>query len=128
MRLRAASSKEGSGSRRENAPSVGTGPGAIAFTRMRYAAHSTAGALDQRHHRVEPLLAPPEQDRARAQLGETPGHLRAQPAAPARDHESLVFQQSSLEHARTMQGGAESINPGAYIHSPGLRPTQKHFF
>jgi len=27
-----------------------------------------------------------------------------------------------------MQGGAESINPGAYIHSPGLRPPQKHFF
>src|SRR6185503_9698504 len=41
-RLRAISSKEGSGISRENAPSVGTGPGAIAFTRTPYAAHSTA--------------------------------------------------------------------------------------
>src|SRR5207245_10993873 len=45
MRLRAASSKEGSGARRENALAVGTGPGAIALTRMRYAAHSTASDL-----------------------------------------------------------------------------------
>jgi len=27
-----------------------------------------------------------------------------------------------------MQGRAESINPGAYIHSPCHRPTQNHFF
>src|SRR6266404_9249346 len=42
MRLRAISSIEGSGISRENAPSVGTGPGAMALTRILYAAHSTA--------------------------------------------------------------------------------------
>src|SRR5215211_3392623 len=35
-------SSSGVGSSRDHAPSVGNGPGAIAFTRMPYAAHSTA--------------------------------------------------------------------------------------
>src|SRR5919201_1115092 len=42
MRFLAISVSCGSGMRRLNAPSVGTGPGAIALTRMPYAAHSTA--------------------------------------------------------------------------------------
>src|SRR5437660_6448438 len=41
-RFFAISSSAGSGISRENAPSVGTGPGAMALTRIPYAAHSTA--------------------------------------------------------------------------------------
>src|SRR5262249_22822615 len=59
-----------------------------------------AGGPDLGDHLVELLLAPAQQHAAGAQPRAAPRHLRAESGSTARDHENLVFQESSLEHAR----------------------------
>src|SRR5438105_353645 len=65
LRFLASSSNDFTGIRRENAPSVGIGPGAIAFKRMPRLPHSTAGAFS----RLMPVKSLEELAKKRNPLG-----------------------------------------------------------